>query len=202
MKYIILFGLLITIGCKNQTEKSSGINFKDYKEFRIDFLNATVLLPKSYKKLKADELKDELLKKTVNPKHAEFINNSFEILKQSPLGYSIFADKNNYTNYIWVRQGEYVPLDKAIANQYLGMVSARVEEDWGGIGMDYERLENRFLQTDKSQIIKIKYRTDFNSNIGYHTQYVITSKIKTFDFLVVSNQNKDFENLIKRIYVR
>jgi hypothetical protein len=82
------------------------------------------------------------------------------------------------------------------------MVSARVEQDWGGIGMDYEQLENRFLKTGKSKIIKIKYRTELDSRVGYHTQYVITSKIKTFDFLVVSNQNMDLENLIKRINLR
>ncbi|WP_424003654.1 hypothetical protein [Maribacter sp. IgM3_T14_3] len=202
MKYIILFSLLITFGCKNQTEKNTGINNEDYIEFGIDFLNATVLLPKTYEKLTADELKTKLLKHVENSKQAEFITQSFETLKQSPFGFAVFADKNNYTDYIWVRQGEFVPLDKALANQYLGMVSARVEQDWGGIGMDYERLENRFLQTDKSQIIKIKYKTELDNRISYHTQYVITSKIKTFDFLVVSNQNMDLENLIKRINVR
>ncbi len=202
MKYILLIVLLVSFGCQNKAEKSVGFSSENYKEFTVDFLNATVLLPKTYEKLTADELKNKLLALVENPDQADFINQGFENLKKSPFGFAVFADKDDCTSYIWVRQGEFVPLDKTLANQYLGMVSARVEQDWGGIGMDYERLENRFIQTDESKIIKIKYRTELDNRIGYHTQYVITSKIKTFDFLVVSNQNTDLENLIKRINVQ
>ncbi len=202
-KLLIKFILfLCLIGCKNKNASEEQLDKENYNEHQIDFLNASILLPKEYEKIETEELEFNLIKKAKDFKEVEYIKSSIKNITNVPFGYMIFAEKDGYSSHIFIRKGEYVPLNKQLANQYLGMVRSQVEESWAGIGINYKRLENKFITTNKSKIIKIKYLIELEGEVNYHTQFLITSKSKTFDFLIVNSKNVDLENLIKRINVR
>ncbi|MBC6998935.1 hypothetical protein [Cytophaga sp. FL35] len=198
MKYTLILTLLVFICCNNPKKSSDGFEAKNFNEHHIDFLDGYILLPKTYERTTPEGLRENLLKTVQVPKLKDQINKGIDNLKTAPYGFAVFAEKGNYANYIWIRKGEYVPLDKEIANQYMGMLSERIGQEWGAIGADYKRLENKFMQTNKADIVKIKYRSEIDGIVGFQTQFLISSKLKTFDFLVVNQQNEDFEQLIKR----
>jgi hypothetical protein len=79
------------------------------------------------------------------------------------------------------------------------MLEKQVSQDWSNLGLDYERLEKRFLKTGKSKIIKVKYRQEYDGQEKYQTQYIVTSNYKTFGIVVSNYEDVDFEEIVKRI---
>ena len=69
------------------------------------------------------------------------------------------------------------------------MVRSSLESGWDEIGIKYERLENKFVQTDKSDYIKIKYQMDRDGITTFQTQFLMTNNLKTLDFIVVNSEN-------------
>ena len=202
MKKSILIALLILFSCAEEAKKKS-ISPSEYNEHYLNFLNGNVILPKSYKKTTGEKLADAQITALNRPDLKEYLTTEYQRLEESGIfGNAIFVDTTNVTNYIFVRLGEYVPLDKSVANQYLGMVRSSLESGWDEIGIKYERLENKFVQTDKSDYIKIKYQMDRDGITTFQTQFLMTNNLKTFDFIVVNSENKEVENWVKRTVIK
>ncbi|TDQ28156.1 hypothetical protein [Zeaxanthinibacter enoshimensis] len=201
MKKTIFLVILILFSCGESIQKKS-IESTDYKEHYLGFLNGKIILPKSYKKITGPELANAQVIAINRPDLEEYLTLEYERLEERGIfGNQIFVDTTNVTNYIFIRLGEYVPLDKSIANQYLGMVRSSIERGWDESGIKYKRLENKFVQTNKSDYIKIKYRMTRDGITTYQTQFLMTNNFKTFDFLVVNSENKEVENWIKRTVI-
>nr|WP_298930983.1 hypothetical protein [uncultured Allomuricauda sp.] len=199
--YIFCIGVIL-IGCVETSPKKT-IQISEYSEHYLDFLNGNVILPKTYEKTNSNELADAQIKALNRSDLKEYLTQEYQRLEESGIfGNAIFVDTTNVTNYIFVRLGEYVPLNKSVANQYLGMVRSSVESRWDEVGIKYARLENKFVQTDKSDYIKIKYRMTRDGITTYQTQFLMTNKLKTFDFIVVNSENKEVENWIKRTMIK
>ena len=202
MKKFLVLILILIQSCGQTNKAKTEINWDNLQKFKIEFLDGQIVLPTNFERITAEQLKEKGLALMENPRWAEIFSSGIDQMTIAPNGYDVFVNIEDISNYVWVRRDEYVPLDKPTGNLYLGMLSQSLAEQWGTIGINYERLENKFVQTRNSVYIKVKYRTEFEGYVRYQTQYVITSKFKTFDFQVLSRDDVDFEELIKYIELR
>ncbi len=188
--------IFLLIGCKNAKDKSGDFNSADYKENRIDFIHGTLLLPKDYQELAKDDYQF-YVEKTVA---STFVfSNLIDLAKANKKEWMVFSNSGNKNDFIFIVEGEYVNFSKQNANQYLGLLSSELRDSWGGLGVEYERLEEKMTQTERSKYIKIKYKLKHKASFLYFTQYIITSKYTTFGVNVFNSHGADFEALVKRV---
>jgi hypothetical protein len=200
-KIIIAIGVLILAACGNSTSQNKQSEFNDegFKKVNVDFLAQEILIPNNYVEISPDELQEKLLEVKKETKFINAVKGGIEKLKLMPTEFVIYTDRENFENCFWIQSGEYVDFDKNIASQYIGMLEKQVSQDWSNLGLDYERLEKRFLKTGKSKIIKVKYRQEYDGQEKYQTQYIVTSNYKTFGIVVSNYEDVDFEEIVKRI---
>ena len=198
---IILIGVIVLFGCGNSTLKEKSFEFKaeDYQKVKVGFIGKEILIPNNYEEISPDELKEKLLEIKRETKFVSAVKEGIEKLKLMPTEFVIYADKDNYENCFWIQSGEFVDFDKNIASQYIGMLEEQIGKSWSKLGLNYERVESRFLKTRNSKIIKVKYRQEYNNEKKYQTQYILTSNYKTFGIVVSNYEDVDFEEIIKMI---
>jgi hypothetical protein len=200
-KIIIALGILILAGCGNSTSQNRPLEFndQDFKKVNVDFLAQEILIPKNYVETTLGEMWEKLLEIKRETKFVNAVKEGIEKLKLMPTEFVIYADKENYENCFWIQSGEYVDFNKSIASQYIGMLEKQLGQEWSSLGLNYERLEKRYLKTKKSKIIKVKYKQEYEGQEKYQTQYIVTKNYKTFGIVVSNYENIDFEEIVKRI---
>jgi len=200
-----LFALVfLIISCKDPESKqpTSDINSSQYKEHYIDFLNGYMILPPTFIETNPRKLVDLQVKQLGRPDLKEQLLKEYRGLESTTKwGFKTFVDTTDSRTYLFLRKFEYVELSKELGNQYLGLVRQSTEHQWIREDINFERLENKIVQTDKSKYIKIKYRLDKDQRITYRTQFLMTNKKETFDILVTSAFNTEVEDWVKRTVI-
>lgn len=202
MKNILPFTiafLLISCGNGSNQDLLNNLKEEDYRSVSVDFLNREILIPKNYTRVTLSQLRKNLLAIKSETKLVDMIRNGIARLELMPTEFIIFADRENFENCFWIQSGEYVDFDQSIASQYTALLEERANQEWSSIGLNYEKLENRFLQSGKSKIIKVKYRLEYEGVEKFQTQYIVTSNHKTFAIMISNYRNIDFEELVKRM---
>lgn len=195
-KILLLLTLLLIIGCKSDKKETlSGSN--DTELHLIEFLGTEIHFPKNYEKTNLEEV-SEIFRQIPTPNGYEAAyTNGLQNLKNFDAEFEIFAEKQNYMNSIWFMNGEYIPLDKSIVNTYVNMVEQQLLPQKEKFGIEYNRLESKFLTNKNTKAIKVKYEQKINDQKRYLTQYLVTYKLKTFSFIVSNEKNIDHQFMTK-----
>ena len=200
MKYLFLLLSVFLIGCNApETKFKKEFNPEHYQTHNINFLNGRIYLPYNYEPKTIDELA-EIFQNSNDPQLQKSGKDLVYASKRNPNKLEFFVDKKNIQNMVYIMSNEYVKLDKLLASEYIGLLEQQFQQKSRQMGYEFERLEGKFLQTSHAQIIKVKYKYIYNDMQDYQTQYIITSKFKTFSVTVsYANLDIDLEEVVKRI---
>lgn len=203
---LILLSLLIfsTVACTNPLSSPTETALATSNEiaaqrFQVDFLERDIFIPEGYRRLSILELEDSLIVINDDPIRIASIQESLARMRAMPNEFIIVADPTNVENCWWIQAGKYVDLNKQVASQYLALLKANTEQAWANADFSYELIEKGFLRTKTAEIIKIKYRQDYLDISRYQTQYLISSRRKTFAINITSYDEWDGVELIQRL---
>lgn len=192
----IITSILILSSC---TQPVKTINRKELQKVRIDFASAKMDIPKSYKLTSPDELLNALYLMDITDMLIQSSIQKIQAIKTFPTAFIIYADTINFDNSIWFQEGEHIHLTKTISQQYLQILEQQFQSEWTPQGIDYERVDSKFLTGKNMQILKLKYKLSYDSFSKYTTQYIVSSKSHTFGIIVNNRTEDDYEDLVKQI---
>ena len=197
MKKTILFiSILLILSCKSEKkENTSKINNTELH--LIEFLDKRIDFPKNYRKTSLEEISKSFEQNSAPNGFEESYVNGLRNLLNMNAKFEIFSEKENDMNSIWFLLGEYIPLDKSIVNPYVNMMETQLLTQTEKYGIEYKRLESKFLTNMNTKTIKIKYEQILNGNKRYLTQYLISYKLKTFSIYVSNEKNIDYQFITK-----
>jgi hypothetical protein len=168
----------------------------------IDFANASIELPKSFELTTTDDLKFALINSNKSDKIIQTNLQKIEAIENFPFAIIIYSDTSNFENNIWFQQGEHFQLTKELSKHYINLVEKQLKLDWSYQGIDYERVEGKYLSNKNAQIIKLKYKLTLEGETRFTTQYLISTRTQTIGVIINNMTTIDFENLIKGIRVK
>ncbi len=196
MKKLLLLLLLLGItNCdSNQKKRSNTVDKSNFH--RVEFLDMNVFLPDNFKK-SSYEAYTELIKNetdldTLTNYELERLNN----LKQMDDGHELFIYDGDYLNTITFQSSPYFDFDKSAVSFYVNQLESINFVEPRSRGIEFDRLESKFLKYGNSKIIKVKYRQTFGNKIRFLTQYIITYKLKTFGITVTNQYGDDHKVLL------
>lgn len=193
--YLIV--ITITISCGEIKELDTNLNPIDIK-----FANVTFSIPKIYKEIPLQTLKDNYQSSELPLNIIQYNVQSIENLETFPLQMLWFTDSTNYYNRILIQEGEHVKITKTASQLYSGKLEQLLDKNFRDFGIEYYRDEIKFTNGSTAQILKLKYYTVYNEFSAYTTQYIISTSKKTFAITIASTTKEDYEDLIKKIKLR
>lgn len=193
---LLLLSLILIIGCKSEKKETLSEN-NNTKLHLIEFLKTQIHFPANYEKTSIDKVTETFTQiPTPNGYEASYMN-GLQNLKNFNVEFEVFCEKENYMNSIWFMLGEYIPLDKSMVSTYVTMLEQTLLPQTEKFGIEYNRLERKFISNKNTKIIKVKYEQILNGNKRYLTQYLVTHKLKTFSFVVSNEKNVDYQFMTK-----
>lgn len=182
--------LFIASSCQSNTEN------KNFEKHHIDFINASIFLPKEYKKITIDNLVSKIEENSVDNTVKNYHIQYYKKLKTTPYKFDFIIDTTDEGNLISFQSSKYFDFNKNIVSLYLDMLESQsyaIERD---VGKKYERIESEYTENNGVKIIRVKYKETYKDWIGYKTQYIITTKLKTFGIIILNRNNIDYKNLV------
>lgn len=190
-KLSVLILILVSFNsCNDAKETESNIS-----KIKIDFLKSYVFLPKEYNKISFEDFEKKILE--VDSTNALRLNTNLNELKYNKGKILIFVDSNDVRNSVFLMSsGDYLPINKNTASLYGSLIAQHLESK----GTNHKILQNKVSSNTVIKYIKIKtVFIDENNNNFYLTQYLISGNLTTFSMIVHSQNDNDFEELIKMI---
>jgi hypothetical protein len=163
----------------------------------IDFAETTINIPDHFKLTSSSLLKKDLLRLDEADYIIRTSIQNIEKIESMPMDFIIYADTANFENNISFQEGEYVSLTKSISQQYLGMLEKQLSQTWASQGIEFERIESKFISSESKKIIKIKFKLTHGDFSRFTTQYIASAKSNTVGMIVNSLSSEDYEILIK-----
>ncbi len=189
---VLAFALIGVLACRKEPKKKS-FDKTNYKEHYSDVIKGTLLLPPYYEEVTLEN-RPYLVSKEDS---ISVLKNVISFLDSDRVDYVIYAKEGHSDDVIIIRKSEHINFTKQDANQYLGIIEHDLRTNWNHL--NYSRIEKKMTQTERSRYIKLKYHLEFEEKSVYHTQYVVTSTISTFQVIELRKDSIDYEDLIKRI---
>lgn len=199
IKIITFIVSLLFIGCNDKSTTTKEI-FNGFTSQPVNFLNKKAYIPSNYKKINLNEL-GEMLKQNPDLNKLDKMNyrlatSSYNQSGKTPV---LYQDTIVNTNSIWFLPGSYVPLDKTMVNDFVTAAEKQLLIPAQYQGINYKRLEAKFIKLNALKAIKVKYKLIFNDNIRYLTQYIITKQLETYSMIVTHEYNEDFQKVLKSL---
>ena len=196
MKNILLtLIILIFSSCKSE-KKEIPDAFKDSNLHLVEFLERKIYLPKEYEKSSVEEITTLLQNSPNIDKFSDYRLYQLEKFKQMEDKIEIFVEKNNLSNYITFNTVNYFDFEKDALPLYVDLLENRIFVEPRKQGIIFERLESKFIKYGTSKILKVKYHQTFNNEKRFLTQYLITSKLRTFAIIVINEKNEDYQYIL------
>lgn len=190
---IAIFLAITLLNCKENIENRPSFKKEDFNEHYIEYAAGILLLPKAYDRVTPESLEYLMgMRDTLS-----ILHRVIQFLETDRRDYILFSDKRNSNDIILIMKSAYVNFSKLEANQYLGQLEQYMRTNYG-IG-NYDRLQKRMTQTERSKYLKIKYRIRQKGADFHQTHYVVTSKASTYGIIELRNEVVDYEDLFKRI---
>ncbi|MBO6606707.1 hypothetical protein [Psychroserpens sp.] len=194
-KLVFLLVLLMLSSCNsNQKEGSNTIDKSNLHH--VDFLEMKVFLPDNYKKSSFEAyteiIKNETDLDTLTNYELQRLNN----LKQMDEGHELFIHDGDYLNTITFQSSPYFEFDKSAVSFYVNQLETMNFVEPRSRGIEFDRLESKFLKYGNSKIIKVKYLQSFGDKKRYLTQYIITYKLKTFGITITNLDGDDHKVIL------
>lgn len=192
-----LYLILILLFACDSTKKELPSEFANTELQLIGFLEKKIYLPKNYRKITFEEYSEVLNQMPDKDVSLQLQYENFNNLKNKGAKFEIFVDERNIQNYISFMLGEYIVLDKSNVNLYVNMLEEQVFSKLADYGIEYTRLENKFISLKNTKAIKVKYEEELNGIKSYITQYIITYKFQTFSINVTNEKGNDYQFILK-----
>ena len=173
-------------------EKKSTFDVKYFKKHKIAFANSEIFLPKNFKKT---EIKDYILL----IKDEDFLfdkNNLFEKLESSPFEKLVFYDINNYSNVIFILEGEHIYMNKNRAKEIVSILNSNFIYSKDADFKTYKKIENRYREYDKIQLLKSKFLISKPHDDFYQTIYLVSTLNKSFMIVDINMNNINLDDCI------
>jgi len=191
-----IFFIALFLGCGSDLKKEEAVNTIGTIQ-PINFLNKEIYLPSNYQKVNLKEI-GEMLRQNPNLDPIDRIYYKRAVqFQNSAAAPELFSEKNNKLNSIWFMPGEYIPLSKDMVSQFVNMLEQNFIPDSAVSGIEYERLESKFLTFKSTKAIKVKYEQTAGTKKRYITQYIVTYKFDTFSIIVTNDKNEDHQRILK-----
>jgi hypothetical protein len=188
--------ILVLVSCKEQNQDER----KDLREITFDFTPIRVKPPNRYKSVSIEKLRELMMKSDLSEeeKMVRIDRLNYMVLGQSRLQFLV--DTADVYDIIWVAENEYVRLNKQLISHYLGTLTKSMNEQMQDV--PFKRLENKFFDGPKTQLLKIKYALGYDSSHSFLTQYILTTQTETVGLMVSNSSGEDFEELVKKIKLK
>jgi len=197
---LVVILVLILSSCKQEKEN---LVPKGHRSVKLSFVDANINLPNEYVEISIDELIEVWEYAEVDSVFKENKIQWLIQLRDSPAFATMFCDSSNVDNYIYFQKGKHVFLTKEIADQYLTNVQRNLRGSSELGGFNFTKVESKINSGDEAQLIKFKYKFDpeGEERTEYRTQYLFSSKTKTFGMVVSRSDEVDFERLIRDVKI-
>ncbi|NMM46844.1 hypothetical protein [Marinigracilibium pacificum] len=158
--FLVFFCFLI---CCNPTEKTG-------KTIEVKSAKVKFQIPEYYAAYKSG-LNEEL-----DFRMQAFLK-QFKGTENSPV---VFVDSNDHRNTIvFFPWNEYIDLNSRVAGIYLGLLNQQFRENVNSMATSYNLLERKHYEGN-SQLVKIKYEVDYDNQVQYSTNYLVSVGNRTF----------------------
>lgn len=195
----LLFIVCIVFSCNNEhkTKKNLNLSPGDFTWHKVDYLNLEMPLPDVYKEMNYVEFGNkfyELYPDSVSTSEFNLMVAHLEHKQH----YSIFVDTVDIINHIIVEELEYTDFDKRGAGFYKSIFEKNLSKNCEELGIPCLALSNKYITAGESKIIKFRYEI----NDRFLTQYIITTKGRTFAFTSKISDPLAFDTEIKAMRIK
>lgn len=197
MKYLLslLFISLFYFSCEPKGKQLNTL--ANHSWVKVDFANCYLQLPNFVKEKSIDEIKEIIHADDTNLYDTVRISNDLlNMLEELEEEYQVMLDTRNNRNLIYAVDCEYIKFSKELSGLLLGKFEKELVDNWVMQGKPYEKLDARYFQGARAQLIKMKFRLVSHTYESYYTQYIISNKLKTFQIVVVGTESDDYEQAI------
>ncbi len=189
--YAFLVLLLIFVSaCDDEKKEHSELQ-------QIQFLEKNIHFPVNYQKCNFDQYAEIYDKIEQLDQHDIQLMSAINGLQVMGAQFELFYEKGNTSNLIWLVPGEYIPLDKSMVTVYANMLDQQLAPQLAESGIEYNRLEKKFISINQTKAIKIKLEQIYNGKSRFLTQYLISYKLKTFLLTVSNDKNIDYQFILR-----
>ncbi|WP_299224416.1 hypothetical protein [uncultured Psychroserpens sp.] len=196
-KILILFSIVIII-CNCESNKKNNHNPINKDNIHlVHFLERKVYLPNNFKRSSIETF-TELIKSsidldTLSNYELERLNN----LSKLNENVEIFIGNNNYLNSISFQSSPYFEFGKEAVAMYVDLLENQLLVEPRSRGVEFERLESKYLKYGISKIVKVKYLQRDGNRTGYLTHYLISYKLYTFGIIVSNEHGNDYQFILR-----
>ncbi|WP_132703730.1 hypothetical protein [Winogradskyella wandonensis] len=162
---------------------------------KIKFLNRNFPIPKSYKRISVDDYIKKIKDSLGRDAYTEREIQRFKGLNRIGGLVEIFADTLNHENSITFHPNNYFKMSKEMQHIYTSMLEDAFDVDYETYGIKYEKIESTFLDYGLAEIIKVKFKKDFNEFSHYFTHYVVSHNLRSFGVIVNNKENIDYQSI-------
>lgn len=196
MKKILLsLTILIFIGC-NSDKREKSDKIKNSNVYRIEVLDREMYLPKDYEKSSIEAIAEFIRNSPDRDELSEYELQKLNNFERMGATVEIFVDKENYENNISFQPEKYIQMSKEAVEVYVDLLENNLFLEPKSRGIEYERLESKFLKIGLAKIVKVKYLQTFEGKKRYLTQYLVSHNLKAFGIIVMNEENKDFQYIL------
>lgn len=196
MKRLILIFLIIIVSCEsNNKTQPNPLNQNNYH--LVEFLDKKVYLPDNFKKTTFETFEELIKSKTDLDTLSNYEFERINSLKNLDNSIELFVGNNDFQNNISFQESPYFDFDKDAVALYVDILENNLFLEPKSRGIEFERLESKFLRYGLSKIIKVKYLRKFEFEEIYLTQYLVSYKLKTFGIIVANKHGNDYQFILK-----
>jgi len=185
-KLALLFILCAAIGCSDKKDTN-----EQYANYRIDFLNRDLNIPKNFLAMRFDHYKSLILE---NYEDSVFVANKISNINRFVHNfedYVMFVDKNNIENLVTI-----VPMQNSKPNDFMAkMLGRELHADMKKKGEEqgyvYKAMQNRLINKWLIKVKGEKEYKDFGFSI-YQTSYMASDFAA---FVFNRDSDLDFEEV-------
>ena len=197
MKKILLsLIILIFIGC-NSDKKEISDEIKNSILQEIEVLDRKMYLPKEYEKSSIEAIAELIRNSPDRNEFSEYELQKLNSFQRMGATVEIFVDKENYENNISFQPGKYIQMSRQAVEVYVDLLENNLFLAAKSQGIEYERLESKYIEYGLAKIVKVKYLQTFKGKKRYLTQYLVSHNLKAFGIIILNEENKDFQYILK-----
>ncbi|WP_047246196.1 hypothetical protein [Maribacter thermophilus] len=200
MKRFYLGILILFVSCKNTIDKKGIFDESEYSKHNIEYLQASIFLPKDYIEVDKSKLEEFLFKPLQKEVPSNVINMWKSNLQSLNSGISIYKKVSDPLNFIVIKKyPNYIPITMGTSKFIKNLMEDYLRSDAKNYDLRYELKESVLLSRPNIEIYKFKYWTNISGIKSDNIRYFIDFNKQTFEAQVLNVKNEDFDKIFKNI---
>lgn len=202
--YFLIGSFLMLISCgelSKEAENWTAVGADDAVPGQYHFLESDgtkIFLPEEFERYSISEMQ-KVMDSLMDGDAYEYEVDRLNELKDARGEFYIYYDKNSGSSYM-VNTLDYMPLTKEEAQDMLGFMRFKPDEDLGDSKITFEQRSAIYSGNPKKYIFKAAFRLSESKkdNEWFHTSYIVTSNLKTIYVQLVTGFEVDFDPYITK----